>query len=117
MIAGQVAFVSGATAAVGSGVVKVPIAVCIRSVQAGVYPNVVQAARSIVQAAGVRGLFTVSALLLRETYGMPKSLTSCAYLPLQLMQAITYLASQLCAEQWSSGQMLCSRQATPCCRL
>eukprot|EP00775_Hariotina_reticulata_P005483 gene5483-5718_t len=55
---GQVAFVSGATAAVGSGVVKVPIAVCIRSVQAGVYPNVVQAARSIVQAAGVRGLFT-----------------------------------------------------------
>ncbi|KAF6261240.1 mitochondrial carrier [Scenedesmus sp. NREL 46B-D3] len=55
---GQIAFVSGAAAAVGSGVVKVPIAVCIRSVQAGVYPNVVQAARSITQAAGARGLFT-----------------------------------------------------------
>jgi len=66
MTAGQLAFVSGATAAVGSGVVKVPIAVCIRSVQAGVYPNVVQAARSIVQAAGFRGLFTVSTLLLRD---------------------------------------------------
>lgn len=57
---GQIAFVSGAAAAVGSGVVKVPIAVCIRSVQAGVYPDVVAAARSIVKAAGPRGLFTVS---------------------------------------------------------
>jgi hypothetical protein len=57
--AGQIAFVSGAAAAVGSGVVKVPIAVCIRSVQAGVYPDVVQAARSIIKAAGPRGLFTV----------------------------------------------------------
>ncbi|WIA33401.1 hypothetical protein OEZ86_006535 [Tetradesmus obliquus] len=55
---GQIAFVSGGAAAIGSGVVKVPIAVCIRSVQAGVYPNVVQAARSITNAAGVRGLFT-----------------------------------------------------------
>lgn len=56
---GQMAFVSGGVAAVGSGVVKVPIAVCIRSVQAGVYPNVVAAARSITGAAGVPGLFTV----------------------------------------------------------
>ncbi|GBF92137.1 mitochondrial carrier protein [Raphidocelis subcapitata] len=55
---GQIAFLSGSVAAVGSGVVKVPIAVCIRSVQAGVYPNVVVAARSITGAAGVPGLFT-----------------------------------------------------------
>ncbi len=39
--------------------VKVPIAVCIRSVQAGVYPNALVAARSVVQKAGWRGLFTV----------------------------------------------------------
>ncbi len=58
--AGTIAFVSGATAAVGSSVVKVPIAVCIRSVQAGVYPNVVMAAKSITRVAGPRGLFTVS---------------------------------------------------------
>lgn len=50
---------SGATAAVGSSFVKVPIAVCIRSVQAGVYQNVFHAAKSITSAAGVRGLFTV----------------------------------------------------------
>jgi solute carrier family 25 S-adenosylmethionine transporter 26 len=56
---GQIAFVSGGVAAVGSGVVKVPIAVCIRSVQAGVYPNVVAAAKSITGAAGPKGLFTV----------------------------------------------------------
>mmetsp|Transcript_13587 Transcript_13587/g.23888 ORF Transcript_13587/g.23888 Transcript_13587/m.23888 type:complete len:445 (-) Transcript_13587:491-1825(-) len=53
-----VAFVGGAIAAVGSSVVKVPLAVCIRSVQAGVYPNAFAACRSIVSAAGVRGLFT-----------------------------------------------------------
>ena len=58
--AGQIAFVSGGCAAIGSSVVKVPIAVCIRSVQAGVYSNVFQAARSIKSAAGVQGLFTVS---------------------------------------------------------
>lgn len=52
------AFVAGGTAALGSSVVKVPLAVCIRSVQAGVYRNVFHAARSIVSAAGVRGLFT-----------------------------------------------------------
>lgn len=63
LCAGQIAFVSGAAAAVGSGVVKVPIAVCIRSVQAGVYPDVFAAARSIVKAAGPRGLFTVSILV------------------------------------------------------
>ncbi len=54
------AFLSGAIAAVGSSVVKVPIAVCVRSVQAGVYVNVFHAARSITKAAGPRGLFTVS---------------------------------------------------------
>ncbi len=54
------AFIAGAVAAVGSSVVKVPIAVCIRSVQAGVYPNVFAAARSVVAKAGPRGLFTVS---------------------------------------------------------
>eukprot|EP00198_Chlamydomonas_reinhardtii_P002625 XP_001691961.1 mitochondrial carrier protein [Chlamydomonas reinhardtii] len=55
---GTVAFIAGAVAAVGSSVVKVPIAVCIRSVQAGVYPNVFAAARSVVDRAGPRGLFT-----------------------------------------------------------
>lgn len=53
-----IAFVGGGIAAAGSSVVKVPIAVCIRSVQAGVYPNALVAARSIVSAAGPRGLFT-----------------------------------------------------------
>lgn len=55
---GTRAFVCGGIAAVGSSVVKVPLAVCIRSVQAGVYSNVAHAARSITAAAGVRGLFT-----------------------------------------------------------
>lgn len=53
-----VAFVSGGVAAAGSSVVKVPLAVCIRSVQAGVYPNVFNAASSITAKAGPRGLFT-----------------------------------------------------------
>lgn len=53
-----IAFLGGGIAAAGSSVVKVPIAVCIRSVQAGVYPNAFSAARSIVSAAGPRGLFT-----------------------------------------------------------
>lgn len=53
-----VAFVSGGLAAAGSSVVKVPLAVCIRSVQAGVYPNFFAAAKSIMAAAGVGGLFT-----------------------------------------------------------
>lgn len=57
---GATAFTAGAAAALGSSVVKVPLAVCIRSVQAGVYKNVFHAASSIVTAAGVRGLFTVS---------------------------------------------------------
>ena len=39
---------------------KVPLAVCIRSVQAGRYPNALAAAQSIVDTAGVRSLFTVS---------------------------------------------------------
>ncbi|GFH06813.1 EngB-type G domain-containing protein [Haematococcus lacustris] len=58
MPASGIAFVSGGIAAVGSSVVKVPLAVCIRSVQAGVYLNVFAAARSITTAVGVRGLFT-----------------------------------------------------------
>ena len=55
---GAAAFAAGAAAAVGSSVVKVPLAVCIRSVQAGVYPNVFAAASQITRAAGARGLFT-----------------------------------------------------------
>lgn len=54
---GGVAFVSGAIAAGGSSIVKVPLAVCIRSVQAGVYSNVFVAAQSIVRTAGPLGLF------------------------------------------------------------
>lgn len=50
---------AGATAAVGSSVVKVPLAVCIRSVQAGLHPNPIAAAQSLVRSAGVRSLFTV----------------------------------------------------------
>lgn len=56
--AGAVAFLAGGAGAVGGSVVKVPLAVCIRSVQAGVYPSAPAAAASIVKAAGVRGLFT-----------------------------------------------------------
>ena len=67
--AGTVAFIAGAVAAVGSSVVKVPIAVCIRSVQAGVYPNVFAAARSVVDRAGPRGLFTVSRAAPRRDLG------------------------------------------------
>jgi len=55
---GAIAFTAGAIAAAGGSFVKVPLAVCIRSVQAGVYPNVVNASRQIVKAAGPRGLFT-----------------------------------------------------------
>ena len=58
--AGQIAFVAGGVAAAGGSVVKVPLAVCIRSVQAGVYPNVIQACGIIVKNVGVKGLFTVS---------------------------------------------------------
>ena len=43
---------AGAFAAAGGSVVKVPLAVCIRSVQAGVYPNVFKAASAITAAAG-----------------------------------------------------------------
>lgn len=56
--AGAVAFLAGGAGAVGGSVVKVPLAVCIRSVQAGVYPSAPAAAAAIVKAAGVRGLFT-----------------------------------------------------------
>ena len=78
--AGSVAFVSGAGAAIGSSVVKVPLAVCIRSVQAGAYPNAFAAAKSIVNSAGVRCLFTVSSCpcamyplaLKRKAFGFSK---------------------------------------------
>ena len=53
----QIAFLAGGIAAAGGSVVKVPLAVCIRSVQAGVYPNVIKAAQEIVQAAGLPLLF------------------------------------------------------------
>lgn len=56
MSPGAVAFAAGAAAAVGSSVVKVPLAVCIRSVQAGVYSNVFSAA-SQVRACGVEGVW------------------------------------------------------------
>jgi solute carrier family 25 S-adenosylmethionine transporter 26 len=55
---GARAFVAGAAGAVGSSFVKVPAAVCIRSVQANIYPNVMAAAACITRAAGVRGLYT-----------------------------------------------------------
>lgn len=57
------AFVAGGAAAAGSSVVKVPLAVCIRSVQAGVYPNVFAACSSITSKAGPAGLFTGRPLL------------------------------------------------------
>ena len=54
-----IAFMSGAIAAAGGSIVKVPLAVCIRSVQAGVYPNVIKAASEISTAAGkLYSLFT-----------------------------------------------------------
>ena len=55
---GAIAFVAGAAGALGGSVVKVPLAVCIRSVQAGVYPSAPTAAARIVAAAGVGGLYT-----------------------------------------------------------
>lgn len=58
MPATSVAFAAGGLAAAGSSVVKVPLAVCIRSVQAGIYPNALAAGRSIVATTGPRGLFT-----------------------------------------------------------
>jgi solute carrier family 25 S-adenosylmethionine transporter 26 len=67
--AGTVAFVAGAAAAVGSSVVKVPLAVCVRSVQAGVYSGPLAAARAIVETAGVRSLFTVRPLPLCSVPG------------------------------------------------
>jgi hypothetical protein len=57
-----VAFTGGGIVAAGSSVVKVPIAVCIRSVQAGVYPNAVTAACSILVATSQCGLFTCTAI-------------------------------------------------------
>ena len=53
-----IAFLAGGIGALGSSIVKVPAAVCIRSVQANVYPNVIVAARKITTEAGPRGLFT-----------------------------------------------------------
>lgn len=53
-----IAFISAGTAAASCSVVKVPLAVCIRSVQAGVYKHPFEAAVSIIRAVGIRGLFT-----------------------------------------------------------
>eukprot|EP00238_Polyblepharides_amylifera_P000056 CAMPEP_0196570454 /NCGR_PEP_ID=MMETSP1081-20130531/532_1 /TAXON_ID=36882 /ORGANISM="Pyramimonas amylifera, Strain CCMP720" /LENGTH=280 /DNA_ID=CAMNT_0041886901 /DNA_START=1014 /DNA_END=1856 /DNA_ORIENTATION=- len=55
---GAVAFAAGGFAAFSSSFVKVPLAVCIRSVQAGVYSSPLNAAKCIVKATGPRGLFT-----------------------------------------------------------
>lgn len=60
------AFIAGGVGALGSSLVKVPAAVCIRSVQAGVYPNVFAAAGTITKAAGWRGLYTGYAPTLLE---------------------------------------------------
>jgi len=54
----SIAGLAGAAGAVGGSVVKVPLAVCIRSVQAGIYPSAPAAAAAIARAAGLRGLFT-----------------------------------------------------------
>ena len=58
MSLGAAAFAAGAFGAAGASIVKVPAAVCIRSVQARVYPNAVAAAVRICKAAGPRGLYT-----------------------------------------------------------
>ena len=58
MSLGMVAFAAGAIGAAGASVVKVPAAVCIRSVQARVYPNAISAAVNISRAVGPRGLYT-----------------------------------------------------------
>jgi hypothetical protein len=71
------AFVAGGAAAAGSSVVKVPLAVCIRSVQAGVYPNVFAAASSITSKAGTRGLFTGACALLGAVAGYQGPLYMC----------------------------------------
>lgn len=55
---GIVAFTAGAIGAAGASIVKVPAAVCIRSVQARVYPNAITAAIRICKAVGPRGLYT-----------------------------------------------------------
>lgn len=55
---GGAAFAAGAIGAAGASIVKVPAAVCIRSVQARVYPNAIVAASRILKAAGPRGLYT-----------------------------------------------------------
>lgn len=55
---GLTAFAAGAIGAAGASIVKVPAAVCIRSVQARVYPNAISAAINICKVAGPRGLYT-----------------------------------------------------------
>jgi hypothetical protein len=118
---GQIAFVSGAAAAVGSGVVKVPIAVCIRSVQAGVYPDVFAAARSITKAAGPRGLFTVSQQPSKHRCAQLAPTMSCVagrydarrgIMPLQLacksactpfiLTGDKLVAARLCQQTWAT---------------
>lgn len=58
MNSGSIAFVSAGTAALSCSVLKVPLSVSVRSVQAGIYKDALTAIVSIVKAVGVRGLFT-----------------------------------------------------------
>lgn len=58
MPVGSVAFIAGGVGAFGSCFLKIPMAVCIRSVQANVYPNVFVAAKQITKGAGARALYT-----------------------------------------------------------
>lgn len=53
----SVAFVAAGSAAFGSSVIKVPIAVCIRNVQAGNYRNALEAAQTILRDHGAKGLY------------------------------------------------------------
>jgi len=54
---GATALYAGGIAAAGSSIVKVPIAVCVRSVQAGIYPDALSAGHAIVKRGGPSGLF------------------------------------------------------------
>lgn len=89
---GAVAFLSGGVAAVGSSFVKVPLAVCIRSVQAGVYPNFFSAARSIVAATGPRGLYTGFAPAVLED------------VPDMAMKFAAYESMRNLHKRWKGGQ-------------
>lgn len=107
------AFTAGAVAALGSSVVKVPLAVCIRSVQAGIYRNVFHAAQSIVSAAGVRGLFTVRGRGGRlGGWGRSKGLGQPWGLQLQQLTASS-LPTSTCAAAWCGTALRKHRTAAP----